>query len=109
MPSRPAEAESARRRGLLMEQEKSGLTQTEFCQRRGVSLHAFRSWKYRPAPLKPRAVSPSKPHLVPVRLLAGTDVALELGIRGGRTIRVRPGFDEVTLQRLVLALESSLC
>ncbi|NUN48683.1 MAG: hypothetical protein HUU15_07630 [Candidatus Brocadiae bacterium] len=46
---------------------------------------------------------------MPVRLLAGTDVALELGIRGGRTIRVRPGFDEVTLQRLVLALESSLC
>lgn len=39
-------AEAARRRRLIRAQERSGLTQAEFCRRQDVSLHAFRIWKY---------------------------------------------------------------
>lgn len=109
MPPRSTEAESARRRRLILEQSKSGQSQTEFCQRQGVSLHAFRFWKYRGVRREARPSAIERPRLVPVRLLGGADAPLELAIRGGRTIRVRPGFDEPTLRRLVAVLENPSC
>jgi hypothetical protein len=45
---------------LLGEFRRSGLTQAEFCQRRGISLHSFRKHLYRvPAPKPTPANLPS--------------------------------------------------
>lgn len=109
MPARTTAAEAARRRRLIRKQEKSGLPQAEFCHRQDVSLHAFRFWKYRGVRHDARPSAIETPRLVPVRLLGGVDNVLELEIRGGRTIRVRPGFDEPTLRRLVAVLENPSC
>lgn len=109
MPVRTEESEVARRRRLVLEQERSELTQVEFCRRNDISLHAFRIWKYRDHRRAARVAAAEAPRLVPVRLLGVSDSTIDLVIAGGRTIRVRPGFDEETLRRLVAALENRAC
>lgn len=107
MPVATTAAEAARRRRLIRAQERSGLTQEEFCRRQDVSLHAFRVWKYRGE--GPRGRSSAGPRLVPVRLLGGTDARIEMSVASGRTVRVGPGFDEATLRRVIAVLETPSC
>jgi hypothetical protein len=109
MPARTDSSEAARRRSLILEQERSGLKQAEFCRRNDISLNAFRIWKYRGHRDAARVAAAKAPRLVPVRLLGIADSTIDLVIAGGRTIRVRPGFDEETLTRLVAALENRAC
>ena len=101
------------------DQRRSGLTQAEFCRRRGLSLHAFRKHLYAPSPApgaEPITAAPGpadRPRLVPVTLVADP-IALEvpppadalvLILDGRRRIAVAPGFDADTLRRLVEAIE----
>lgn len=110
MPTSTAAAEVERRRRLIRAQERSGLTQEEFCRRQNVSLHAFRVWKYRGAARRAaRSADREGPRLVPVRLLGTPDARIELSVGGWRTVRVGPGFDEATLRRLLAVLESPSC
>ena len=105
------------------DQLRSGLTQAEFCRRLGLSLHAFRKRRYaRPAPAPtpggeptPAAPSPAeRPRLVPVTLVAEPADpepsppadALVLILDGRRRIAVAPGFDAVTLRRLIETIEA---
>jgi hypothetical protein len=107
---------------LLHEFRRSGLTQAEFCRRRGLSLHTFRKHLYRrPAP-KP-SPSNSLPadaadHFLPVTVLPDpipvtTAVAsrqpLELLLGNGRRIAVAPGFDPTTLRQLIATVEETPC
>src|ERR1700680_1586013 len=49
---------------LLNDFRRSGLTQAEFCQRRGISIHSFRKRLYQvPTPQQPPAnhISPTPP------------------------------------------------
>jgi hypothetical protein len=49
------------------------------------------------------------PRLVPVRLVGAAEGAIEVLLGGGRSVRVRAGFDEATLRRVIAALESPAC
>jgi transposase len=89
----------------------SGLAAREFCQRHGLALSTLRR------NLKRQRETPDQPE-TGVRLVAvklkGTPVAaappaaraaLEVVLAGGRRLGVAPGFDELTLGRLVQLLE----
>jgi hypothetical protein len=105
---------------LLHEFRRSGLTQAEFCQRRGISLHSFRKHLYRvpapkPTPAHPLPSDTPAPFL-PVTILPDplpTTVAsrhtLELLLSNGRRIAVAPGFDPQTLRQLLATVEEPPC
>ena len=108
---------------LLGDFRRSGLTQAEFCQRRGISLHSFRKRLYRvPAP-KPDPATPSSAvaaaHFLPVTVLpdpipatvisAASRQSLELLLDNGRRIAVAPGFDPHTLRQLIVVVEETPC
>jgi hypothetical protein len=90
----------------------SGLGAREFCQRHGLALSTLRRNLKRQRQAQGRAETGVR--LVAVKLKATPEsaapsaarVALEVQLAGGRRIGVAPGFDEVTLGRLVRALEA---
>ncbi len=123
---------------LFREWRDSGLTQPEFCQRRGVSLHTFRRRLYHPdarpatvdarRPAAARVVRPAAPpagerppDFLPVRVVGDDLPSLvpaprpspgrpaEVILAGGRRIAVPPGFDAETLLRLIAVLEPTRC
>ena len=109
---------------LLGEFRRSGLTQAEFCQRRGISLHSFRKHLYRvPASNPTPANQPSATaaaHFLPVTVLpdpipatvisaAASRQPLELLLGNGRRIAVAPGFDPHTLRQLIVVVEETPC
>jgi transposase len=104
---------------LLNDFRRSGLIQAEFCERRGNSLHSFRTRVFqRPTP-KPIPANPpadAAPHFLPVTILldpplvsASTTHALELVFSNGRRIAFAPGFDPQTLRRLLAVVEDRPC
>ena len=109
---------------LLSEFRRSGLTQAEFCERRGISIHSFRKHLYRvpapkPTPANPLPANPATDFL-PVTVLpdpipaAATSAAasrqpLELLLGNGRRIAVAPGFDPHTLRQLIATVEEPPC
>ena len=118
---------------LCREWRGSGLTQPEFCRRRGLPLHTFRRRLYQPVArdvggdaARPTAAPPPKagppahtqsPRFLPVRVVAedrpapgsATPSALgrpvEVMLAGGHRIAVPPGFDAETLLRVLTILE----
>ena len=86
MSVRTASPEAARRRHLVLEQERSGLKQAEFCRRNDISLHAFRIWKYRDHRDAARVAAAEALRLVPVRLLGIADSTIDLVIVGLRLL-----------------------
>ena len=94
-PSLGAEHWSA----LIAEQVASGGGVARFAASRGIRASSLSYWKYK----QPRRAGRDKPRLAAVHLVdepprAG---ALEIVIDGRRTIRVHPGFDAPTLERLL--------
>jgi hypothetical protein len=109
---------------LLNEFRRSGLTQAEFCERRGISLHSFRKHLYRAAAPKPTPAnhpsSDAAAHFLPVTVLpdplpatvtsaAAARQSLELLLGNGRRIAVAPGFDPHTLRQLIAVVEEPPC
>jgi hypothetical protein len=105
---------------LLSEFRRSGLTQAEFCERRGISIHSFRKHLYQvPVP----KATPANPlpsdhaaHFLPVTVLpdpihanAASLQPLELLLGNGRRIAVAPGFDPHTLRQLIAVVEERPC
>jgi hypothetical protein len=115
---------------ILADFRRSGLTQVQFCERRGVSIHAFRSWLYRlrpglpPVRSRPRAntrshVAPnvSNPSFLPVHVRrASTSTpfehqahtvagAIQLVLSNEFRLSVPTGFDPSTLHLLLDVLE----
>lgn len=105
---------------------ESGLTQTEFCDERSLSVSALRWWKWElgrrgeldcdPAEAgKPERTARSHPRFVPVRLLdPGISTCLEsespfeIVLRNGYRIRIAANdFDSEALQRLIRTVEGS--
>jgi len=109
---------------------RSGLTQVEFCRRRQISVHSFRSWLYSLNRI-PRSSSAttaagtqpvstpnasSTPPFVPVHVrcnsvataehdLPHSPAMLELVVGDDQHVRVPVGFDPATLGRLLDLLE----
>lgn len=109
---------------LIAQWRLSGLTQAEFCTRRGLSLPAFRYHLYKPrrgsgppgpppvtatngTPLFLPVVCPPAPQ--PGGLLAPPASAIEVILSEGLRIAVTPGFDPQTLRRVVDALRRLPC
>jgi lambda repressor-like predicted transcriptional regulator len=105
----------------------SGLSQKEFCRRREISDRTLNNWLYK-SPYRERvarilaARSQTKldaeaPRFLPVAVLsASTDTdshpdwaTIEVVLKSGPRIAVRPGFDAETLRRVVAALEDRPC
>ena len=97
---------------LLNDFRRSGLTQAEFCKRRGISIHSFRKRLYRvptpkPTPANPLSADGTAPHFLPVT--SASREPLELLLNNGRRIAVAPGFDPQTLRQLITVVEERPC
>lgn len=76
----------------------------DFCDDEGVSVASFYAWRRRFHAAPPPAT------FVPVRVVTPPPTAtLEVGLAGGRTIRVPVGFDAQHLRAVVAALEATAC
>ncbi len=91
---------------LVEEFHASGLTQAEFCQRRGVVRNTLNRYLN-----KQRKVAPARGNLVAVEVAARpmsereTEGALAVVLAAGRRIEIGVGFDASTLARIVAVLE----
>jgi hypothetical protein len=97
---------------LLGSWERSGLSQAEFCRRRGIKAVNFAWWKRRlrgpRSPVsKPGRRGKGPGPFVEVRLAgASSSSAYEVVLAGGRSIRVPSQFDPQILSGLITAVES---
>jgi hypothetical protein len=98
---------------LMAAWRRSGLSQAEFCRRRGVKIASFGWWKrqlQKPAGDGPRRRGrPPKAsgRFVEVRLTGGSSTSTyEVVLSRGRSIRVPEQFDSQILSRLIAAVES---
>ena len=103
---------------LVAQWRLSGLTQAEFCSRRGISLPTFRYHVYRPShrpgsPGSPRhTVTNGTPLFLPVVCSPASQPSsvppavspIEVVLGDGLRVAVAPGFDPLTLRRVVDAL-----
>lgn len=97
-------------RKLVAEQRRSGLSQAEFCRRRGLVPGTFAWWKRE---LKRRDGGHSraaKSGFVPVRVIerrltGARTCSFDVELRNGRRIRVPNPFDPESLRRLLAVLE----
>jgi hypothetical protein len=95
---------------MLRQWRSSGLSVGDFCAEREVAVATFYAWRRTIAQRDAEAV-----RFVPVRVVpddqpartAPGAVGLEVLLAGGRLIRVGPGFDAATLQRLLVVLEEA--
>lgn len=112
----------------------SGLSQVEFCRRRGLSLAALRWWKWKlkssgssvetassPGQAARAGVRSQPPRFLPVRVVPAVEPAVEevelprrreiyeLELRGGHRLRVPADFEPSVLHRLILTVEATSC
>jgi transposase-like protein len=93
---------------------RSGLTQSQYCERHGVSVGSLHRWReqLRGAPGAGARVggveSTASLRLLPVELLAEApaagEAALTLVLGARLRLQIAPGFDAPTLQRVVALL-----
>jgi hypothetical protein len=116
MPSRSST--DIRWRGLFNDFQRSGLSQTEFCRLREISLHTFRKRLYGQKALAPgmerkgdSAVA-DPPRFLPVTVDPISDLPpvstvdpLVILLPSGWRIVVGEGFDSETLRRLIQTIE----
>ena len=92
-------------RRVVRQWQHSGLSVRAFCAEHGLAEPSFYHWRRTLA----ERVTPA-PALVPVQVVAqepqpGPGGAVELVLDGGRVLRLGPGFDAATVQRLLALLE----
>lgn len=112
--------ESRRRRGfadewrrIVADWQRSGLSQVEFCRRRGFSLATFGGWKRRLGGGSAAAGSevsgsrqPTRRFVEVVAPVAAAAVEFEIGLGNGRVVRVGAHFEEAALRRLLTIVEA---
>jgi transposase-like protein len=103
-------------RRMIRQWRDSGLSVRAFCQRHDLGEQSFYTWR---RTLAQRDADPMPPPFVPVRITSEAPHAaahdrgaaapaadsLEIVLSTGRRLRVAPGFDGPTLQRLLTLLE----
>lgn len=111
-------------RGLVRAWKQSGVLAAEFARPRGLSPSTLRWWSSElkrrdglatctPGALRFVELTP-QPSPVVATVSAGIAQAsqvsgVEVVLSGRRVVRVSPGFDVATLQRVVVSLEGRLC
>ncbi|WP_437618550.1 IS66 family insertion sequence element accessory protein TnpA [Sorangium sp. So ce1151] len=97
--------------------ERSGLSAEKFARREGYSPKQLYWWRWK---LRAEGISPPStaltqaPCFLPVHVVADASPVvaepIEIALPNGRVVRVRPGFDPATLERvLALAAEETPC
>lgn len=123
-PSARAQREEYWRR-ILARQRQSGLNGTNFCKREEIKRSALSWWarelreregtRRKPVVKKTRPKKLKRAAFVPVQVIETTppastsEGAVEIVMRGGHVIRLKPGFDPATLRRAVDVLEGQPC
>jgi transposase len=109
MPNRrPDPAREGLWRKRLARWKASGLKVGAFCEREGVTPTAFAHWRKEIAARDARRAAAAEPLFVPVRVVPAP-TPLEVGLPGGRVVRVPPGFDPAHLRSVVATLEGAPC
>ena len=90
---------------LAAEFEASGLTRQEFCERNDVSRGALARYVKRYRQQKAQLDGRQQWVAVEIAEHGASGSGLSVVLRGGRRITVGRGFDAVTLQQVVAALE----
>lgn len=112
-------------RGIVADWSGSGLSQSAFCRRRGLSLVTFGGWKRHfaqsalsssrsrsPAVVDPRLGRTDRLRFVEVAHRSSSSgvglaaVLYEVQLANGRAVRVGPDFDAATLRRLLAIVEA---
>jgi len=113
-------------RQLLQRWQTSGQSVHAFCRTHELSRPLFYAWRGILAERDAAAAAPrsnvptpaaASPAFVPVHVRADDpaevntpeDACLEVLLSGQRVLRIRPGFDAATLQRLLAVLEPPAC
>ncbi|WP_437550882.1 transposase [Sorangium sp. So ce367] len=98
--------------------ERSRLSAEKFARREGYKPEQQSSWRWKLRADGPSQPSPSSlaepPRFLPVHVVADASPVvtepIEIALPNGRVVRVRPGFDPATLERvLALAAEETSC
>jgi transposase len=98
-------------RRAVRQWRSSGLSIRDFCRQEGLAEGNFYAWRRTIAQRDAEKVA-----FVPVQVIPGPTIptgaedaatALELILPGGRRLRVGPGFDAGTLERLLPLVEGS--
>lgn len=112
MPNRSAPPRHDREqfwRDLIARQPRSGQSVAAFCRAHGVSQPSFFAWRKR---LRLHSDAPPSP-FVPVQIDLSSPLAhpapIEIALRSGTCVRVRPGCDRQTLETVLAALEPPPC
>jgi hypothetical protein len=105
----------------FLDQPASGLSIRAYCRQHQLSEPSFYAWRraLSPRPTTSAAATPTPaknassaiPAFLPVRVLDETvpPSTCEIVLRGGRFIRVRPGFSADVLRQLISVLEQLPC
>lgn len=94
--------------GLIREWEASGQTRAAFCRSRQLSYYAFMYWQS--AWVRRRSARAAGSGFVEVKLPVAMGTGrykYELGLSGGRALRLSDDFDPGTVSRLMSLLERS--
>ncbi|AGP39498.1 IS66 family insertion sequence element accessory protein TnpA [Sorangium cellulosum] len=97
--------------------ERSGLSAEQFARREGYKAKQLYWWRWKlraEGASQPSPPSVEAPRFLPVHVVADTSPVatepIEIALPNGRVVRVRPGFDPATLERvLALAAEEAPC
>jgi Transposase len=98
----------AKWRALVSEQAESGLSVAAFCNQRGLRAWQFYEWKKRVRKsetarfVEVQAAAPAEPE----RSAGERSQPIEVRLRTGRSLIVRPGFNVDHLRALLTVLES---
>ncbi len=92
--------------------ERSGLELAEFARREGLKPKQLSWWRWRLRSSGEPATA-GKPAFLPVRVVPSMPqppaTPIEIALPNGRLVRVRPGFDPATLERvLAIAAEQEI-
>jgi hypothetical protein len=98
----------AKWRDVISEQQQSGKSVAVFCQERGLRVWQFYEWKkrLREADTAEFVELEVKPAVNATRSEAVRGQAIEVRLKGGRSLVIEPGFDAQHLRALLRALES---
>ena len=95
--------------------ERSGLEIAEFARREGLKPKQLSWWRWKLGSTKrPATPTEIEPRFLPVRVVASAPshvpAPIEIALSNGRVVRVLPGFDPATLERvLTIAAEEPSC
>ena len=93
--------------------EQSGLEPDEFARREGIKAKQLGWWRWKLRSSGELATQ-TEPEFLPVRIVTSTPpppvgTPIEIALPNGRLVRVQPGFDPATLERvLAIAAEQEV-